>query len=288
MSNLKHAYDLFINHLKEEGKSNSTILAYGKDIEQLIELLEKINLKEVTEIEKEHIDLFLEKINKEGYTPKSVSRKLNSIRTFGKVLVQKGLIKENPAITIAHPKIKKQTPRVLTELEFRALRDACRNDNRLYTIVEIMLQTGIRIGELARLKLADLELDSTSPQIYIREYSSNKARYIPLNDNAASCLKGYLKERGDSGSDSVFITKTGRGLLVRNIRTSINRAFKNAGIENAKVNDLRNTFIAHNLAKGANLVSISQIVGHKRISTTEKYLDLVKKEGENKTKLQNL
>ena len=73
----------------------------------------------------------------------------------------------------------------------------------------------------------------------------------------------------------MYVTKNGRPLLVRNIRTAIDKAFEKASIKNAKVNDLRNTFIAHHLAKGVSLVTVSKLVGHKRISTTEKYLGLV-------------
>jgi len=201
---------------------------------------------------------------------------------------EKGLMIKNPSSVVSHPKIEIKEPRVLTELEYRALRDVCRREQRLYTIIELMLQTGIRIGELARLKLSELKIEKKSGEIFIRAYGSNGERIIPLNDTAALSLSDYLKERYETDNDAVFVTKTGRPLLVRNIRTSVNRAFKKAGIENAKVNDLRNTFIAHNLAKGADLVRISQIVGHKRISTTEKYLDLVKSSEQNKTKLEEM
>lgn len=288
MIDTKETVNLFIKQLESEGKSNSTLLAYGKDIEQFIELLNKINLQNLDELEEDHIKLFLESLEKQNYTPKSISRKLNSIRTFCKIMNGSGLMIKNPSSVVSHPKIEIKEPRVLSELEYRALRDASRKDQRLYTIIELMLQTGIRIGELARLKLEELRIEKKSGEIFIRAYGSNGERTIPLNDTAALSLSDYLKERYQTENNAVFVTKTGRPLLVRNIRTSVNRAFKKAGIENAKVNDLRNTFIAHNLAKGADLVRISQIVGHKRISTTEKYLDLVKSEDQNKTKLEEL
>ncbi len=288
MIDTQETVNLFIKQLETEGKSNSTLLAYGKDIEQFIELINKIHLDTLDELEEEHIKLFLESLEKQNYTPKSISRKLNSIRTFCKIMNEKGLMIKNPSSVVSHPKIEVKEPRVLTELEYRALRDVCRRDQRLYTIIELMLQTGIRIGELARLKLEELKLEKKSGEIFIRAYGSNGERTIPLNDTAALSLSDYLKERYQTENTAVFVTKTGRPLLVRNIRTSVNRAFKKAGIENAKVNDLRNTFIAHNLAKGADLVRISQIVGHKRISTTEKYLDLIKSDEQNKTKLEEL
>lgn len=288
MIKAKETISIFIDHLKEEGKSQSTLLAYGKDIEQFLALLKTIKLDSLNDLKEDHVKLFMEKLGKENYTPKSISRKLNSIRTFCKIMFQLERMDHNPSTVVSHPKIETKEPRVLSEMEFRALRDTCKSDQRLYTIVELMLQTGIRIGELARLEIQNLELNSVEMRMYIKAYGSNKDRYVPLNNTAVHALKQYLEERYKSDSTSVFVTKTGRPLLVRNIRTSINRAFKKAGIGNAKVNDLRNTFIAHNLTKGASLLEISRIVGHKRISTTAKYLKLAGKNNKKTAKLEDL
>ena len=96
-------------------------------------------------------------------------------------------------------------------------------------------------------------------------------------------LKRYIEEvRGDSKSKNVFITKTGRVLLARNIRSLLDRFFNKADIKNIKVNDLRNTFIVYQLKSGVPIDVVSQVVGHKRISTTEKYLELI--DGKEETK----
>ncbi len=87
----------------------------------------------------------------------------------------------------------------------------------------------------------------------------------------------------------LFVTKTGRQFLVRNIRDAVERYFKKAGIENVKINDLRHTFVAHHLKQGVSLVFLSKVLGHKRLSSTERYLQYVKdnKHGES-TVLQEL
>ena len=109
--------------------------------------------------------------------------------------------------------------------------------------------------------------------LFITAYGSTPEREIPLNEQAVDAIKEYLTIRPqESKCDNLFITKNGNPLLVRNIRTSIDNTFKKAGIDNAKVNDLRNTFIAHHLARGTNIFVLSRIIGHKRIATTEKYL----------------
>ena len=95
--------------------------------------------------------------------------------------------------------------------------------------------------------------------------------------------------RPKAQTSHVFVTKTGRPLLVRNIRSAIDRYFKEAGIEDAKVNDMRNTFIAHQLKSGVDIVTVSKIAGHRRLSTTEHYLQFVeRKESRRGAKLDEL
>jgi len=111
--------------------------------------------------------------------------------------------------------------------------------------------------------------------LYIKALGSHFARKVPVNKSAKKAIDEYINIRPETEDDTLYVTKNGRPLLVRNIRTTIDKAFEKAGIKNAKVNDLRNTFIAHHLANGVSLVTVSKLVGHKRLSTTEKYLGLI-------------
>lgn len=284
-TDLASAHELFVKYLQDQKRAHATILAYGKDIDQLTKFLKDMGKGSVGEVEKVDLEGFLKKLSQDGYTPKSLSRKINSIKTFYRFLKNQNTIQSNPASEISHPKYDIKPPRILSKLEYRALRDACRGDVRTYAIVELFLQTGIRIGELANLKLKDVKEN----ELYIEAQEGHAARAVPLNKAAKLALDAYLKARpGEDDSGALFITKTGRPLLVRNIRTTIDRYFKLAGIENAKVNDLRHTFIAHHLASGTPLTVISKLVGHKRLSTTEKYLDLVKDKMVDNVKLEEL
>ncbi len=279
---LSELHSQFISELKKKGRSESTIVAYGKDIEQLIDHLSEKSITKPEEVTHDHLETYKKSLEENNYTPKSISRKINSIRTFFKSLVADKIISENPSEKLSHPKFETRPPRVLSEMEYRALRDISRSDIRLYSIVEILLQTGIRIGELTRLTLDDLRStkDNKFKYLAIASFASHPERKVPLNNSALTAINEYLKMRPKTESRVLFVTKTGNPLLVRNIRTSIDRAFERAGIKGAKVNDLRNTFIAHHLANGVNMVTVSRLVGHKRLSTTEKYVDLIKR-GEN-------
>jgi site-specific recombinase XerD len=277
---LKDLHSKFVEELKQKGRSESTIIAYGKDIEQLLDYLSKKNITSPTEVTHEHLEDYKTFLEGSNYTPKSISRKINSIRTFFKSLLFDKVIQENPSERLTHPKFETRPPRVLSEMEYRALRDISRSDIRLYSIVEMLLQTGIRIGELTRLTLDDLRntKDGKYKYLEVASFASHPGRKVPMNNSALNAIQEYLKMRPRTESKVLFVTKTGNPLLVRNIRTSIDRAFERAGIKGAKVNDLRNTFIAHHLAHGVSMVTVSRLVGHKRLSTTEKYLDLIQRD----------
>src|SRR5262249_47462826 len=158
-------------------------------------------------------------------------------------------------------------PRILTASEYKALREACRLDIRMSAIIELLLQAGIRISELANLRLDDVRKN----ELVVRPVENNSERTIPLSKSCVTAIQNYLAIRPKVKDDHLFVTKSGRALLVRNIRTSIDRNFKAAGVKNAKVNDLRHTFVAHQLAGGVDPEYLSKAVGHKRLTSTAKY-----------------
>lgn len=275
MSNLalKEALNLFTDTLNKKGKSINTIVAYKGDINQLIIFLGKKQIANVESAGLKEIEDFKKDLTESGYTAKSVSRKLNSIKNFFSFLKDEGKISLDPSTEVKHPKYENDIPKILKPIEYRSLRDACRNDIRATAIVELMLQAGLRIKEIESLKIDDIKEN----EIVIESYESHSQREVPLNNSAKSALKRYLNEvRADNSKNkNVFITKTGRVLLARNIRSLLNRYFNKADIKGIKVNDLRNTFIVFQLKAGVPLDVVSQVVGHKRISTTEKYLELI-------------
>lgn len=285
--NIRQAVAAFKNHLAQQGRASATILAYSKDIEQLADFVAKSNITSLKEVTKDSIDSFKSHLAENNYTTKSISRKINSIKSFFTYVQTNGLITENPSVGVSHPKYDIKPPRILNKIEYRALRDACREDVRMAAIVELLLQTGMRISELANLKIADI--DKNSNQVTIRAYESHPERISPLNQPAKEALEKYLSVRPKSSNTNVFITKTGNPFLIRNIRSNLDRYFQIAGIENAKVNDLRHTFIAQQLTSGSPLVYISKLVGHKRLSTTEKYLEFIsEKPAKDKPKIVDL
>lgn len=276
----------FAESLRAQKRSISTILAYTKDVSQMVEFLRGKNISQASLVTPTILEDFKNYLIQQGYTLKSVSRKLNSVKTFFRFLKSQGVIAVNPADSVAHPKYETKPPRILSPMEYRALRDACREDVRIAALVELLLQTGIRIGEASRLKLNDIQ----TGQLYIEAYQSQPARTIPLNKAAELALKHYLDERPKTKTKNIFVTKTGRPFLTRNIRAAVDRYFRTAGIENAYINNLRSTWLAQHLAAGASPLFLSKIAGHKRLATTEKYLEFIqeKTSGKGKVELEEL
>lgn len=260
----------FIEDLGKNGRSPSTILAYRADLEQLVGFLIKKSKPTVDLIKSEDIESFRDSLLAEKYTPKSTSRKLNAVKTFFRWLVGNSLADADPSRDVAHPKFDSAAPKFLSPIEYRALRDVVRSDNRISAIVELILQTGVRISEVANLKTENVK----ESEMIIEAYATQPQRTVPLNSVAKAALDNYLKTRPAAESIFVFISKNGKPLAVRNIRAAIDRYMQKAEIPGYSVNDLRTTFIVENLKRGVDLVTISQVSGHKRLSTTERYLEL--------------
>lgn len=278
---VKDLLPIFIQNLEEKGRSPSTILAYRADLEQLISHLTQKSKATPEQVTSDDIESFRDSLLNQKYTPKSVSRKLNAVKTFFRWMIQTKYAQYDPSENVSHPKITPSVPKFLSALEYRALRDVVRDDTRIAAIVEIILQTGIRISEVANLKLDNIKQN----ELVIEQYATQPQRSIPLNKPAREALERYIKIRPQSDSNYIFVSKNGKPLAVRNIRAAIDRYFQKAEISDYSVNDLRTTFVVENLKADVDLILISQVVGHKRLSTTERYLELadVKEPGKKQT-----
>ena len=278
-TSIENGLELFVKALTQKGKSTNTIVAYKGDINQLISFLKEKHIESFDQITGQHIDDLKKDLADKNYTAKSISRKLNSIKNFFSFLKEEKVIDKDPSVDIEHPKYENDLPKILKPIEYRSLRDACRNDLRATAIVELMLQAGLRIKEIENLKLDNIR----DNDLFIESYESHSSRTVPLNNSAKTALKKYIEDgRHQSRAKNVFVTKTGKTLLARNIRSLLNRFFNKADIQGVKVNDLRNTFIVFQLKSGVPIDVVSQVVGHKRISTTQKYLELIQDKEESR------
>lgn len=267
---IKNLLPKFIDSLTEKRRSPATILAYRSDLTQLVDFLVRREKVMPDQVRPDDLDAFRDTLLNDKYTPKSVSRKLNAVKTFFRWMISENFVTSDVSASVAHPKIESALPKFLSPLEYRALRDVVRSDVRIAAIVELILQTGLRISEVASLKTENVSADS----LKIEAYATQPERTTPLNKPASDVLNAYMTIRPKAESPYVFISKNGKPLAVRNIRASIARYMQRAELPNYSVNDLRTTFIVENLKAGVDIVLLSQVSGHKRLSTTERYLEL--------------
>ncbi|MDO8340998.1 MAG: tyrosine-type recombinase/integrase [Candidatus Woesebacteria bacterium] len=267
---IKSLLPKFMASLTEKGRSPATILAYRSDLEQLVEFLTKGSIATPDQVKLSNLDSFRDTLLSEKYTPKSVSRKLNAVKTFFRWMVEQNYLSTDLSKSVSHPKVEASMPKFLTPLEYRALRDAVRNDPRISAMIELILQTGLRISEVANIKTTAINGET----IKIEGYATQPERTIPLNKPAKEAIEKYMIERPKVVSEYIFISKTGKPLAVRNIRASVDRFIQKAELPKYSVNDLRTTFIVENIKNGVDLILISQVAGHKRLSTTERYINL--------------
>lgn len=267
---IKNLLPKFIESLNSKGRSPATVLAYRSDLEQMVDFLIKKGHVMPEQVQSGDLDAFRDTLLTDKYTPKSVSRKLNAVKTFFRWMISENILISDPSQTVAHPKIESSLPKFLSQLEYRALRDVVRSDTRIAAIVELILQTGLRISEVAGLKTENIKENS----IIIEAYATQPQRSVPLNKPSKDVLDAYMKVRPKADSPYVFISKNGNPLAVRNIRAAIARYIQKAELPSYSVNDLRTTFIVENLKNGVDIVLLSQVSGHRRLSTTERYLEL--------------
>ena len=186
---------------------------YTTDISQLADFLEAHHIGWVGETGLSHLQAFLADLDARQLTGVTRRRKTASIKAFFGFLTARGLLTHNPARELIPPEREQKEPRFLSTQEYRALLRACAHETRDSAIIELILQTGIRLSEVARLTVDDVELPPrinrdpvNTGSIFIRG-KGRKSRTLPLNYKACRALKTWLAVRPDIADPALFVTK---------------------------------------------------------------------------------
>jgi len=224
----------------------------------------------------------LDRLSRSGTT-----RRLHThaLKAFFRFLEEHRHVKRSAALRLIPPKSEDRKPRVLTEAEYRRLREAVGNRPRMAAIVELMLQTGIRIGELVRLQLRDVQLPSVSAaergqlgELWIRQGKGRTDRRLPLNRRVCGALRTYLAVRPDGDTPALFLSKYRRPLSARAVEHLFHTYLGIARIEDASPHTLRHTMATHMIKSGATLRSVQEMLGHANIQTTSRYVSLAEEQ----------
>ena len=280
MPSFESARSPFLDHLRGLNRSDNTIAAYGSDLAQFGAYLVEQNVVELDDITPNHVSGWMASLSAKGLSGSSRNRKFQALSSFFKHQVVTSQLVRSPTLGLDAPKAEQREPRVLTTTEVKALQGVCRDDDRDAAMVEVLLQTGLRVSELVALELDDVVWSETNTvaYLYIRQAKGKKDRRVPLNSVAEKTLKHWVNKvrPKNAGYDNVFLSKRGhKPLYPADVRAMLHKYYKRAAIKGASVHTLRHTFCTQHAAAGTNLVVIQRAAGHASLTTTQRYLHLV-------------
>ena len=265
----------------ERNYSNHTVKAYLTDIREFHKVIRVRQLipeddgkPDLSLLDESHVRAFIGSLYKKNQKT-SISRKLASVRTFFEFLMKNGVIKNNLAKLVPTPQGEKRLPTFLTVDEVIRLLEEPGDggvlESRDSAILELLYSSGLRVSELVGIDLNNLDLSNLTVKVLGK---GNKERMVPVGSKAADALKKYLRERLDLNpkGDWLFVNARGGRLTVRSIDKIIKKYAAQAGIpKNVSPHVLRHTFATHLLGGGADLRAIQEMLGHKSLSTTQRY-----------------
>ncbi len=247
---LDQALSDFLTSLRARNVSTLTVQAYHTDIQQFLTWLQETTVVELTiaTVTKTDILEYLSYLADLGRSGITRARKLASIRELFKYLVGCELLASSPAAKVAIPKKERKAQTYLHPEEYAKLLSAAGSHPRDFAILQLFLQTGIRVSELAALTLSDVDLPNKVLKVAGK---GDKERTIPLEKKAILALKNYLQVRSQSADQHFFLNYTGTGLSRRGAEKIIEKYRRLSGItKRFSCHSLRHTFRSYKAEAG--------------------------------------
>lgn len=264
----------------EHGAAVNTIISYRHDLTDFFDFLQQQQI-EPQAATNAHLTQYLHSIAERGYSAKTQSRRLSAIREFYRFLFSEGQIKDNPTDYLELPKTRKSLPKYLTEEDVATLINAAQGKNiRLYTLLEVLYASGMRVSELVGLPLSAITKETK--RLYIIG-KGDKERIVPLNNRAYVAIEKWLqyrenKMRPGAKSKWLFPSPSKLGHLTRDgFFKELKKLALESGLDPQKVSPhvFRHSFASHLIAHDADLRSVQKMLGHSDISTTEIYTHIL-------------
>jgi len=277
---VEKAVDQFLRSLRERNASPHTIKAYTGDLDNFAT---HVGPREWRKIDHVTIRGFLSHLYEKGLSKTSVARSLAAVRSLYRWLAQEGVVEQNPAALVSTPKLPKKLPRVPTIEEMNSVLDGPMPEvaafpERDQIMFELLYGCGIRNSELIGIDLNDVRVSNEA--ILIRG-KGKKERYVPFGDSVKRALAGYLPVRQQTlaackkATNALLINQRGGRLTTRSVGRIIKKIAVAKGLPpDVHPHTLRHAFGTHMLEEGADLRAIQEMLGHERLSTTQRYTQL--------------
>jgi integrase/recombinase XerC len=277
---VEKAIEKFLHSLRQRNASVHTIKAYTGDLDNFAAYVGSRNWRSI-----DHVTIrgFLSLLYEKNLGKTSVARALAAVRSFYRWLAQEGVVEQNPAALVSTPKLPRKLPRVPTIEEMNTVLDGQMPEvasfpERDHMMFELLYGCGIRNSELIGINLDDIRLSSEA--ILIRG-KGKKERYVPFGDSVKVALASYLPVRQQrlaerkKNTAALLINQRGGRLTTRSVGRIIKKIAVAKGLSpDVHPHTLRHAFGTHMLEEGADLRSIQEMLGHERLSTTQRYTQL--------------
>ena len=273
------------SYLQDDRKySLHTVVAYMSDIDTLLAFLTNEDLGDVTYVTSRIAKYYVAFLFGQ-YDPKSIRRKISSVRTFYDFLIEEGVIEENPFENVELPKVKKVLPKFVYEEEMVSflnhIDDHSFLGKRNRVIFELLYGSGLRVSELTEIRLSDI--DYVKKEIIVHGKGS-KDRIVPVHDFAIEAIQKYLSQarielalKNPQQRNYLLLNYKGTPLTPRGIRVILNRELERQATSlNLSPHAFRHSFATHLLNRGVDLRVVQALLGHVSLSTTQIYTKVSK------------
>ena len=278
----------FMDYLEfQKNYSPHTIKNYRRDLLEFDNYLTrdgKDGPVDPTRIDHISIRDFLSHLHQRKNAKSSIARKLAAIRSFYRFLYRQGQVGSNPARLVRNPRLPDRKPRFLSLNQVETILELPDNDTdrgvRDRAILELLYASGLRISELVQANTEDLSLDQRLVKVYGK---GKKERLVPFGSKAEKALRGYLarrrillrRQKSAHEPNALFLNLRGSRLSARSIERNLQQYMKKSALLlNVHPHLFRHSFATHLLNNGADLRCIQELLGHKNLSTTQKYTHL--------------
>lgn len=268
--------DGFLEFIQYEKRaSKHTLVAYSNDIKQFVTYLSTTyEITKIAEVNHTIIRSWIVSLMEQKISPRSVNRKITTLKTLYKFLLRQSIVTENPMLKILSPKTSKRLPVFIEKEKMdNLLDDTVFGDDfegqRNKLIIELFYATGIRLSELINLKQSNVDLYQSQIKVLGKR---NKERIIPFNTILKDQIQQYITAKADLNDEFLFINKNGKQLYEKFVYRIVNTYLSQITTVNKKSpHVLRHTFATHMLNNGADLNAIKELLGHANLSATQVY-----------------
>lgn len=274
-----HRFESYLSYLENEKRySLHTCSAYRRDLKEFHRFITSLNIECWTAVNVHHSRQYAAHLHQNQQSPKSIQRKLSSVRSYFRFLMRDNVLDENPLEGVITPKVEKHLPKVLDVDQVQQLFSQSESTPILLrdmAILELLYGSGLRLAELISTNIRDFDLSDKSLRVTGK---GGKTRLLPLGRMALLALKKWLPVRKDWLKDeemAMFITQKGRRISPRSVQARLQFWGKKQGL-NTGLNPhrLRHSFASHLLESSGDIRSVQELLGHANLSTTQIYTQL--------------